>query len=370
MDVQPFAGKHRFSSAAALLAAIIILSGAANLFAAQFATKNFVVTAESVPFARQVAETAEKSRRDLALLWLGTELPAWSAPCPIHVKSGERLGAGGETSFTFKGNEVFGWTMKIQGTRERILDSVVPHEVSHMILASYFRRPVPRWIDEGAATSIEADAERSNYRRMLIEFLNTSKGIPFNKMVRCTEYPSDMMPFYAQGFSACEFLIAVGGHRRLIEFAREGITTGDWASAVTRFYGFDGMNEFQIRWTEWVSAWYHDGMPSELPQVARIADYPYDIYGRSIAGVEPVLTASLQAPASSQTVSLDSGVGSAAPSESLAYQGSYGHSDANSPKAAGRLVVAENSVPANARSIAPPIRPLGSGTVVLGQQKN
>lgn len=368
MDVRPFAGKLCFSYVL-LFVTIAVLSGTANLFAAQFATTNFVVTAESVPFARQVAETAESSRRELAILWLGVELPAWSAPCPIHVKSGERLGAGGETSFTFKGNEVFGWTMKIQGTRERILDSVVPHEVSHMILASYFRRPVPRWIDEGAATSIEADAERSNYRRMLIEFLNTSKGIPFNKMVRCTEYPADMMPFYAQGFSACEFLIAVGGHRRLVEFAREGITTGDWAAAVTHFYGFDGMNEFQTRWTEWVSAWYHDGMPNDLPQVAKIADYPYDIFGRSIAGVEPVLTASLDSGASDRTVSFDSGVGSAAPSEGLAYQGSYGHSDANSPKAAGRLVVAENSAPTRG-AIAPPIRPLGSGTVVLGQQKN
>lgn len=382
MEVRPFAGKRSFPWAILLFVTLFSLACGAELRAAHFATTNFVVTADTLPFARQVAETAEKSRLELARLWLGVELPAWSAPCPIHVTSGEQLGAGGETSFTFKGDEVFGWTMKIQGTRERILDSVVPHEVSHMILASYFRRPVPRWIDEGAATSIEADAERSNYRRMLIKFLNTSKGIPFNQMVRCTEYPADMMPFYAQGFSACEFLIAVGGHRRLIEFTRDAITSGDWAGAMTRNYGFDGMNEFQIRWTEWVSDWYHSGMPEELPQVAKIADYPYDIAGRPISrgasAPDPILLASLNAQNENRTVSFDSGVGTAAPSVTLAYQGSYGRSasaetaPAPTPTGApttGRLIVAGTRPSNTGGAIAPPVPSFGPNSIVLGQEK-
>ena len=44
-------------------------------------------------------------------------------------------GAGGATSFVFDRGEVFGWKMNIQGSRERILDSVLPHEVTHTIFA-------------------------------------------------------------------------------------------------------------------------------------------------------------------------------------------------------------------------------------------
>ncbi|MBR3220240.1 MAG: hypothetical protein IKF77_09975 [Thermoguttaceae bacterium] len=295
MEVRPFARKRAALEAVVFTLACVSLFVLphARLAAAQFETTNFIVTADTEPFARQVAETAENSRRDLAIQWLGVELPAWSQPCPIQVKAGPNLGAGGETSFTFKGNEVFGWKMKIQGTRERIVDSVVPHEVSHMILASYFRQPVPRWIDEGAATSTEAAVERNNYRRMLIDFLGSAKGIPFNKMVNCTEYPSDLLPFYAQGFSVCEYLIMIGGHRRLIEFAKEGMLTGDWSAAIGHYYNFANIDEFQAGWNDWVSTWYRQGMPEQLPQVARIEDYPYDITGRPMAAGGAVMVASV-----------------------------------------------------------------------------
>ena len=77
---------------------------------------------------------AEFYRRELAIEWLGEALPRWYRPCPISVKVGQ-IGAGGATTFTFEGGEVFGWRMNVQGSLERILDSVIPHEVRHTIFA-------------------------------------------------------------------------------------------------------------------------------------------------------------------------------------------------------------------------------------------
>ena len=61
--------------------------------------------------------------------------------------------------------------MSIQGSRQRILDSVLPHEVTHTIFASHFRQPLPRWADEGACTTVEHASERAKQEKMLIEFL-------------------------------------------------------------------------------------------------------------------------------------------------------------------------------------------------------
>ncbi|MGL4593606.1 MAG: peptidase MA family metallohydrolase, partial [Thermoguttaceae bacterium] len=192
----------------------------------------------------------------LAELWLGAEMPDWSAPCPIRVQVGSHLGAGGATSFVFHGGEVYGWEMTIQGSAERIIDSVLPHEVTHMILATKFRRPIPRWLDEGAATSVEFDSEKENYRRLLRDFLreDVKKGIPFNQMVAFSEYPSDVMPFYAQGFSVAEYLIQLAGHRRFVEFAEAAMDSGNWNDAVRIYYGFDGLGGLQIEWVNWVAA--------------------------------------------------------------------------------------------------------------------
>jgi len=222
----------------------------------QFSTANFEV--QNVPtaeLAKLFCETAERCRSELAVLWLGYEMPDWSAKCPIRVQVGETLGAGGATAFVFDNGEVYGWEMDIQGSVRRIVDSVLPHEITHMILASHFRRPIPRWLDEGAATSVEHASEKENYRRKLIQYLreDVRKGLPFNRMVALKEYPSDPMPFYSQGFSVVEYLLELGGHRRLLEFATSGMESGDWNLAVRKHYDKENLGELQLSWIDWVA---------------------------------------------------------------------------------------------------------------------
>ena len=229
---------------------------------ANYETANFSVTAPCADSARLFAETAEQCRKDLAILWLGKTLPDWSAKCPIKVHVGKDLGAGGQTSFIFENDEVFGWEMEIQGSHTRILDSVLPHEITHMILASHFRKPIPRWLDEGAATTVEHQSEKENYRRMLRHFLRSNVGrcFPFNQMVAMKDYPTDPMPFYAQGFSLVEYLLENGQqfdeneHCRLVRFAQSAMHSNDWQSALQEHYGIQNLGELQTRWVKWVGS--------------------------------------------------------------------------------------------------------------------
>jgi|GEM_PF-287219 len=254
-----------------------------------YRTANFIIRGvSSAALARHFGETAETLRHDLAILWLGEPLPQWSAPCPIHFRVG-KLGAGGETSFTFSNDtpfsgEVFGWEMKIQGSVEALTTAVLPHEITHMIFASYFRCPLPRWFDEGGATSVEDDGERMNYRRQLYQFLRTDRGIPFNDMVRMTKYPNDVMPFYAQGFSVVEYLIAKRGHHQFIRFAGDGLVSKDWGAAVRKNYGFKNLGELQVSWNDWVIA----GCPPLQPDTGD--DIGTDIAGNT-TGTDTVLVA-------------------------------------------------------------------------------
>ena len=229
---------------------------------ANYATANFTVNAPTADAARQYAEVAEQSRKDLAILWLGEPLPDWSAKCPIKVHVGKDLGAGGSTSFVFENGEVFDWEMEIQGSHERILDSVMPHEITHMILASHFGKPIPRWLDEGIATSVECLSEKANYRKMLRHYLQSDvrRCFPLNRMVAMKDYPSDPMPFYAQGFSLVEYLLECGQrfddqqHRRLVRFAESAMQNGDWQSALQEHYGIKNLGELQLSWVAWVGS--------------------------------------------------------------------------------------------------------------------
>jgi hypothetical protein len=247
-----------------LLFGLCLLSLSSQLHAAGYKTTNFTVSAPTPQLAKEIGDQAEVYRRDLAMEWLGKELPAWSKPCPIFADVAQNKGAGGATSFVFDRGEVFNWNMKIQGSRERILDSVLPHEVTHTIFASYFRQPLPRWADEGACTTVEHQSEVDKQERNLIQFLKSGRGIPFSQMFAMKEYPSDVMPLYAQGHSLAEWLIENRGRKEFLEFVGDGMQDENWGRAVREHYGFNSLLQMQTSWNDWVK----QGRPRITPQTS------------------------------------------------------------------------------------------------------
>ncbi len=275
---------------AALLAAHLTQS----VLAAGYRTANFTVDAPTPQLAKEIGDTAEHWRKVLANEWLGKELPKWSRSCPIKAKVAPRLGAGGATSFVFDRGEVFGWTMNIQGSRERILDSVLPHEVTHTIFASHFREPLPRWADEGACTTVEHRSEIAKQERMLLDFLRTRRGIPFSTMFAMKEYPSDVLPLYAQGHSLSKFLIAQHGKREFLAFLENGLKDENWPRAVEEHYGFDNLLTLQNSWMGWIRQGRPDLQPAagdvlvaSHTQPARTASLPRPQPARIVRGQNP-----------------------------------------------------------------------------------
>lgn len=219
---------------------------------AGYRTANFTVDAPTGHLAKEIGDAAEHYRSQLAQEWLGKGLPNWSKPCPIKARVAPELGAGGATSFVFDRGEVFGWRMDIQGSRERVLDSVVPHEVTHTIFASHFRQPIPRWADEGACTTVEHRSEIAKQENMLIEFLQTRRGIPFSNLFAMKEYPRDVLPLYAQGHSLSRFLIDQRGKREFLAFIEDGLNDDNWIRAVRDRYGYRDLLTLQNTWQNWV----------------------------------------------------------------------------------------------------------------------
>jgi hypothetical protein len=249
---------------------LAVLMMPSTVLAAGYRTANFVVEAPTPQLAQKIGDAAEQYRHDLAIEWLGSPLPRWSRPCPITAQVAPNLGAGGATSFVFDRGEVFNWTMTIQGSEERILDSVLPHEVTHTIFASHFRRPLPRWADEGGCTTVEHPLERARQHRLLIEFLRTGRGIAFPEMFGMREYPADVLPLYAQGYSLARYLIERGGRRRYVAFIGDGLGSGDWAAALGRHYQLPDAARLQQVWLAWVK----QGCPAPPASVAAAVEQP------------------------------------------------------------------------------------------------
>ncbi|TWU17517.1 hypothetical protein Pla52o_50730 [Novipirellula galeiformis] len=234
---------------AGIASAVLVGNGAE---AANFRTQNFLIHAPDQALAQAVGEAAERYRKDLATYWLGAPLPPWPVPCPVRVVSGPQLAAQGVT--TYNRAPVRDFQMEVVGTPERILDSVLPHEVTHTILATHFGRPLPRWADEGICTTVEHESERQKHEAKLREFLGTRRGIAMNKLFLLTEYPNDVLPMYAQGYSVCRFLIDQDSPQTFIQFLQDYMQNPSWTANVRKHYGYESLAELQDYWLAWVAA--------------------------------------------------------------------------------------------------------------------
>jgi hypothetical protein len=241
-----------------------------NYFNAVADGDNFIVYAPDQRTANEVLVAAQSLRKSLANDWLGNELPKWNEPLVIGVFPDPNKLASGSTTYTMvPGGKQFHGCI-VEGTRERIMDSVLPHELTHAVLTSHFPdKNIPRWADEGAATFVEHKAETRKIDNMLVDHLTTSRGIPFSTMFGLKEYPPDMLPLYSQGHSLTKFLIKKGdqieavendgirlsGKQRFIKFLERGMESesdSKWTSAIREYYGNDRLGNLQTEWNKWV----------------------------------------------------------------------------------------------------------------------
>lgn len=251
----------------------IVLVGALSSLGASYTTTNFHVEAPTREFAQQVGQAAEYYRRELSIAWTGKVMRDWGARCPVTVQVGN-MGAGGATTFSFDRGEVYGWKMRVQGSEERILDSVLPHEINHTIFACYFRRPLPRWADEGAASLIEHESERLRLQAISDQVRGTTRKIPLRKLLPMKEYPSDqqdVLTLYAEGYSLVDYLMQHGDKPKYLRFLKSAFS-GGWETALEEHYGFASIDQLEAQWDQWTIA----GSPRlNLPK------------GTEVAAVEP-----------------------------------------------------------------------------------
>ncbi|HEX4608641.1 MAG TPA: hypothetical protein VH092_10595 [Urbifossiella sp.] len=206
-------------------------------------------------------------------------------PVAVKITAG---GAGGATTFTFGQSDgerppgVTSAAMELHGPFKTTLASTLPHEVMHVVLATHFGRPVPRWADEGIAVLAESDVEQTNHEVRARELLNAGRGIRLATLFRMTDYPRDMIVMFVQGHSVCRFLLdrgppADGGPTRSVRYpagpASERVTTfpsddryaallafvgigswantpESWAAAAKGVYGFDSIDALEQAWID------------------------------------------------------------------------------------------------------------------------
>lgn len=213
----------------------------------EFGTKNFLAVAPTSAIAKRVAEEAENQRAVLAKLWLGKGIPDWPRRCPICIRLDPICA--GSTNFDFSNSREGGpqVRMNLQGSFDAILNNVLPHEMTHIVLATYFQKPVPRWADEAAAMLSESKPRCDQYCRAFLSQPAPRRMYGVDSLFCMRDYPGEPKLFYDQSYSIANFLVCRKDRATFLRFVRTGINDG-WEQAAKDCYDFNSVTGLETAW--------------------------------------------------------------------------------------------------------------------------
>ena len=220
-------------------------------------TANFRVTAPSQRIGRLIADAAERARRDAAIAWLGKEQPPRDQTCPISVTIG--TGTGGATTFNFDGGKVTA-TMNVEGPLDQLLTDVIPHEVTHVVMADHFKSALPRWSDEGIALLSESDEQHARYVHLAAQAANDGNLIQVKALCAAREYPKNIAEFFAESYLLAETLVDRRDRATFLQFVRDGMKDG-WESAAKTHYE-TGLDDLERDMLTRLKAEHKTGVPA------------------------------------------------------------------------------------------------------------
>ena len=135
------------------------------------------------------------------------------------------------------------------------LNSVLPHEISHLILIDFVGDPkkIPLWFNEGVA-QLQEEGKRQKADAFMREAVRQRKFIPFRQLVssdvrvRLSEIYVTF--FYVQSLSVVDFLIREYGSQRFGQLCRELKAGYSFEKAIQRAYTsiIDSLDDLEKKW--------------------------------------------------------------------------------------------------------------------------
>jgi hypothetical protein len=225
-------------------------------------TPNFRVYHRDVGLAEAAGQAAEAVRTAQAKRW-GTSAVsrAWTPRCDLYLyptgkifarETNQPEDSPGFSTMRCNGNRVVGRRMNLRADHPQLLNAILPHEVTHVVLADVFTvLQIPRWADEGIAVLAEPRALQQVRAAELQEPLEAGRVFELSKLM-AMDYPEakHWSLYYAQSVSLTRFLVELGQPAQFVQFVRDSQRDGI-ESALRATYRIAGFAELQDRWMEY-----------------------------------------------------------------------------------------------------------------------
>lgn len=177
----------------------------------------------------------------------------------IHPDAQAFRQATGQPAWSHGMASYFDKSIHAVGTTENFLESVLPHEIAHLIFRDFvgFKGDIPLWMDEGVA-QWEEDAKRREALEVMPDLVAKSEVFTLERMmrldIRSETDARKVAVFYTQAISLVDFLVKSYGPSSFTAFCRDLRDGKTVQEALGAAYAgkLGSVDEMEDRWRRYV----------------------------------------------------------------------------------------------------------------------
>jgi hypothetical protein len=207
------------------------------------------------PLVDKVGQVAEETRDNLQRKWFGDLGTDWDGKCSIYLhadrdkyaKDTKMKNTLGHMSTLDLGGQLVRSIHLPCKEPSQVID-VLPHEVSHSVMAVRFQGRTPRWADEGMAMLAETPASYKDYTDRLPRY-RKADGLFALEVLTQTNEPDhfNTLEYYAQSTSLVQYLTELKGPQAFAGFLKTYIGKGA-VQALRQHYDIKSYADLEARW--------------------------------------------------------------------------------------------------------------------------
>jgi hypothetical protein len=197
--------------------------------------------------ARAVLDKAEQCRKQIALEWLGEELPPSVGPTMINVRFSDEPNKGLTWAKDHPDRKYHALFLVVSG--EEAIDDLLSHEMVHCVLATRFPHPrrLPAWIEEGIASRYDGPTRQAVRQKLVQWFVSTGNWPRLNSVLGAESIPPHDQEAYAVCTTVTDVLLKKGDKKMLIRFAGM-VEQAGLDRALNECYGIRSIDELESLW--------------------------------------------------------------------------------------------------------------------------
>ena len=250
-----------------IMIAVIFLYGMANAatyeesFWESKRSTHFTVyykSTESNDYVNEVLRYAERYYESITeeLGFRRFDFWTWDNACKIYLypTAKEYYAATGQPEWSGATAYLRERTIKTFVRMEKFLETILPHEMAHLIFREFvgYNVMLPLWLDEGVSSLME-ESQRKQHLFLARALLRSQIFIPLPKLTRIVK-EGLVMPgvFYAESASVIEFLLQKYGREKFVDYCRKLRDNKNWELSLKEVYRFKDLSDMNDKWLEFL----------------------------------------------------------------------------------------------------------------------